>query len=225
MEKSESIATENFITAIYRSEQHEGWDTRPGSIARELGITSAAATDMARKLSRKKLIDYHKYKALKLTPSGKKLALSVLRKHRLWESFLHQVLGLSMHEIHREAELLEHATSDFLAGEISRFLGNPSTDPHGDPIPNEKGEVVKDDHSISLALAEAGHTYEVCRISGSDKEFFDFCHTNDLHVGASLKVRRQYSANRMTEVEVNNSRLLLSTLMAGTIYVIRKDSK
>lgn len=219
MDNSISIATENFIKTIYKFEQVDGLDTRPGSIARELGITNAAATDMARKLSRKKLIDYKKYKALRLTPVGKKMALGVIRKHRLWETFLHQVFGLDMHEIHREAELLEHVTSDFLADKINLFLGSPSLDPHGDPIPDKKGIIVPDENNILLSMADSDLEYEISRLSSSDEEFFDFCHSNQLTIGSVILVKKQFLKNKMTEIEINNARLLINMELANTIYV------
>lgn len=216
------MSIENFIKAVYNHENREGRDTRPGSIARELGITSAATTDMARKLAIKKLIDYQKYKEIRLTPAGRKIALGIIRKHRLWETFLHQVFGLTLHEIHREAEVLEHLTSDFLADKISLFLGNPTTDPHGDPIPDEKGEITRDPDSISLSSAEQGRDYEICRLAGSDREFFDFCHSNHLDVGSVLSVKKQYKLNRMTEVELDKTRLLLNEDLGNIIFVRKK---
>ena len=214
-----SIATGNFIKAIYKFEHREGRDTRPGSIAKELGITNAAATDMARKLSLKNLVDYQKYKKLQLTPEGMKMALSIIRKHRLWETFLHQVFGLTMHEIHREAEMLEHLTSDFLADKMSLFLGNPTFDPHGDPIPDEQGILLSNDDWVTLSLAEPGKEYEICRLSGSDKEFFDFCLTNRLMVNSNLFVKKQYIKNKMTEIELNKVKLLLNSELTKLIYV------
>ena len=219
MDNLVSIATENFIKVIYKFEQGEGWDTRPGSIAKELGITNAAATDMARKLATKKLIDYEKYKKLKLTASGKRMALSIIRKHRLWETFLHQVFGLSLHEIHREAEVLEHLTSDFLTEKINHYLGNPRLDPHGDPIPDELGIIPDDKSSIILSVAKSGEKYEISRISGSEKEFFDFCHSNNLIVGSVILLMKQYSRTGMTEIEVNKTKVLLNREMSNTIYV------
>lgn len=131
-----SVSVENFIKTIYHLNEHAEKDTKPGSIAHELKISNAATTDMARKLSLKNLIHYQKYKPILLTPKGQKLALSVIRKHRLWETFLFEKFNLSLVEIHREAELLEHQTSDFLADKIEEFLGRPTIDPHGTPIPN-----------------------------------------------------------------------------------------
>ena len=107
-----SISIENFVKAIYLQEQRMGEDTRPGTLAKLLNISNAATTDMARSLAQKNLVNYTKYQKLTLTPEGEKLALSILRKHRLWEAFLSQTLNLSLNEIHKEAELLEHATSD-----------------------------------------------------------------------------------------------------------------
>ena len=214
-----SIASENFIKAIYKFENDEASDTRPGSIAKELGITSAAATDMARKLAQRKLINYQKYKALSLTPEGQKLATGIVRKHRLWETFLHKIFGMSMHEIHREAELLEHLTSDFLAEQISLFLGNPKIDPHGDPIPDEEGLIAEEGTNLILSTAEEEKNYQISRLAGSDKEFFDFCHSNQLLVGATLCVKKQYPKTRMTEIEVNKTKLLLNMELTNTIYI------
>jgi len=214
-----SVATENFVKVIYNFERREGWDTKPGAIAKELGISNAAATDMARKLSVKKLLDYEKYKKLKLTPSGEKLALSIIRKHRLWEAFLHKVFGLSLHEIHREAELLEHFTSDFMANKISQFLDNPTIDPHGDPIPDENGMLPIDENSVLLSLAESENEFEISRLKGTEKEFFDFCLSNNLLVGNTLKVNKQYSNTRMTEIEIDGLKLLLNENLTKTIHV------
>ncbi len=131
-----SVSVENFIKTVYHLNENGEKDTKPGSIASELNISNAATTDMSRKLARKNLIYYQKYKPILLTAKGQKMALSVIRKHRLWETFLFENFNLSLDEIHREAELLEHQTSDFLADKIEELLGMPKVDPHGTPIPN-----------------------------------------------------------------------------------------
>ncbi|MDX1317419.1 MAG: metal-dependent transcriptional regulator, partial [Xanthomarina gelatinilytica] len=136
-----SVAIENFVKAIYKNDNNDSNDTKPGNIAKKLGISNAAATDMAKKLASKNLLQYEKYQSLQLTDEGTKMALNVIRKHRLWEALLFKLFDMSLHEIHRESELLEHATSNFLADRISEYLGNPKFDPHGDPIPNANGEI------------------------------------------------------------------------------------
>lgn len=220
METYNSSSVENFIKTIYNFERREGWDTRSGSIARELGITNAAATDMARKLAIKKLINYEKYKALRLTNSGEKLAVDVIRKHRLWETFLHRVLGLSLHEIHREAEMLEHATSDFLLEKISTYLGNPVIDPHGDPIPDKQGVFEKNTECMSISETSENEYYRISRLSSSEEEFFDFCNTHQLLPGTVLKIRKHYLRNQMTEIEINENVIILNTNLASFIFVV-----
>ena len=214
-----SVATENFVKAIYKSKINDITDTKPGNIAKLLGISNAAATDMAKSLAAKNLVDYQKYKALQLTDEGEKLALKVIRKHRLWEAFLHKTFDMSLHEIHREAELLEHETSDFLANTISTFLGNPKFDPHGDPIPNENGEITTKDTSVSLSKTKENKTYIIARLMSDDKEFFDFCAINGLKYGNKLTVIKQFSKNKMTQITINNNTILLNQDFTKIIYV------
>ncbi|MBN2273004.1 MAG: metal-dependent transcriptional regulator [Bacteroidales bacterium] len=196
-----------------------------GKIAAVLNITNAAATDMAKKLAARKLVNYTKYKPLTLTQKGNEIALNVIRKHRLWESFLYETLNLSLHEIHREAEILEHLTSDFLADKISKYLGNPSTDPHGDPIPAINGKIIPDKTQLLLSEASAGHNYTVCRLSGIEEEFFDFCSSNHITVGSIIWIAKQYSVNKMTEIKIKTDKILLNYEFANLIYVKQVQNK
>lgn len=214
-----SVAIENFVKAIYKNNNNASNDTKPGNIAKKLGISNAAATDMAKKLAAKDILNYEKYKALKLTEKGEKMALNVVRKHRLWEAFLHKTFDMSLHDIHREAELLEHETSDFLANKISEYLGNPKFDPHGDPIPNEAGEITTIDTSVSLADTQEGKTYTISRLMSDDKEFFDFCAQNGLKYGNTIVVSKQLSNNKMTQILINNNTILLNEDFTKIIYV------
>jgi DtxR family Mn-dependent transcriptional regulator len=214
-----TVSVENFIKIIYKQGKQSSADTRLSTIAGLLNITNAAATDMARKLAIKKLVNYIKYKPLTLTPSGNHLALSVIRKHRLWESFLYKTLNLSLHEIHAEAEQLEHFTSDFLADKIENYLGNPVTDPHGDPIPSFNGEIKTDNSQMRLSEADAGYTYEISRLFSSEKDFFDFCTSNHITIGSNIWVEKQYDSNKMTEIKINENKILLNESFSTIIYV------
>lgn len=220
-----STSIENFVKVVYQYEQNQIQDTRPGTIARALGISNAAATDMSRKLSDKKLLLYEKYQELKLTEVGKKMALHVIRKHRLWEAFLFRVFNLSLHEIHREAEMLEHQTSDFLADKISAFLGYPDIDPHGEPIPDEHGGVWYRSEQVLLTFAQTGRNYEITGLTGSDKEFFDFCTNNNLEIGTKLKVVKQYEKVNMTEINNGKVKLLLNHDLANMVFVTQIVTK
>ncbi len=213
-----SVSVENFVKTVYNQQHLSEADTKLSTIARILKISNTAATDMARKLSAKNLVNYIKYKPVSLTDSGKKLALNVLRKHRLWESFLYETLELSLHEIHCEAENLEHFTSDFLANKIEQYLDNPSVDPHGDPIPSKKGVLSYENNQISLMHSIAGKTYEVLRLNSSDKDFFDFCAANQINVGTKIGVEKQF-LNGMTEINIGAQKMLLNNQVTNVIYV------
>jgi DtxR family Mn-dependent transcriptional regulator len=214
-----SIAIENFVKAIYKNDKHDVNNTKPGNIAKKLGISNAAATDMAKKLAAKDLLHYEKYQALQLTEKGTKMALNVVRKHRLWEAFLFKTFDMSLHDIHREAELLEHQTSDFLAEQISSYLGHPKFDPHGDPIPNSDGEITTKNTSISLAKTEEGQSYIISRLMSDDKEFFEFCALNGLKNGNTVLIVKQFSKNKMTQITINNNTILLNEDFTKIIYV------
>jgi len=214
-----SVAIENFVKAIYNHKHHEHRDTKPGTIAKKLNISSAAATDMSKKLAEKGLLQYQKYQELQLTTEGTKMALSVIRKHRLWEALLYKLFDMSLHDIHREAELLEHETSDFLANKISNYLGNPKFDPHGDPIPNSNGEITTKNTSISLFHAVEGKKYIISRLMSDDKEFFEFCAQNNLRYGNTIKISKQFIKNKMTQITSKNSTLLLNEEFSKIIYV------
>ena len=214
-----TISVDDFVKAIYKQSVITKADTKLSTISELLNISNAATTDMARKLAQKGLVNYIKYKPLTLTNEGKKLALNVLRKHRLWEVFLYQTLGLSLYEIHQEAENLEHFTSDFLADKIEEYLGNPETTPQGAPIPSYNGQIHVDSSQILLSEAKAGAMYEISRLSGSEKDFLDFCKSGGITIGAKINVERQYRSGKMTEITINKNKILLHEDIANIIYV------
>ena len=214
-----SVSVENFVKAIYKQNKLTGNDTRLSTLAGILDISNAAATDMARSLAAKNLVNYTKYKPLTLAEKGNELALNVIRKHRLWESFLYQTLNLSLHEIHTEAEQLEHSTSDFLANEIEKYLGNPTLDPHGDPIPTFNGQMETDQTQKRLSETKTEQTYQISRLSGSGKEFFDFCNSSGIKIGSSVWVEQQYISNKMTEIIINQKTILLHEDFTNLIFV------
>ena len=214
-----SVATENFVKAIYQFSKHSEYDTKPSSVAKKLGITSAAATDMSKKLALKGLLDYKKYQELKLTAEGELMALRIVRKHRIWESLLFKILDLSLHEIHQEAELLEHETSDFLAEKIHEYLGFPDFDPHGDPIPDINGKFPDLKDSVALSKAVVNKNYRISRLQSDDKEFFDFCAEHKLTNGELITVEKQFEKTQMTQVKVNGVTLLLNYNFTSLIQI------
>ncbi|HTN68506.1 MAG TPA: metal-dependent transcriptional regulator [Dysgonamonadaceae bacterium] len=220
-----SISIENFVKTIYLQEQRMGEDTRPGTLAKLLNITNAATTDMARSLAQKQLVNYTKYQKLSLTPEGKKLALNILRKHRLWEAFLSKTLDLSLHEIHEEAERLEHLTSDFLADKIDSFLNFPESDPHGDPIPCNEGVITKEFDAVLLSDAEIDKDYTIVRLFSSNPDFFDFCASNNISIGSTVRVINNFEEMKMKEINIHEKNLLLNEEFTNIIYVKTKDEE
>ena len=218
-----SISKENFLKTIYLQEERPGGDTRPGTLARLLNISSAATTDMAQSLAQKNLVNYIKYQKLSLTSEGRKLALNVLRKHRLWEAFLHKTLDLSLREIHDEAERLEHLTSDYLADKIENYLNFPSSDPHGDPIPSREGEIYKSSDTVTLSSAHTGKGYIVVRLAGWDTEFFDFCASCLIEVGSAIFIENDFKKMKMIEITVEEKRLLLHREFTDRIYLKERE--
>ncbi|WP_317172245.1 metal-dependent transcriptional regulator [Hymenobacter sp. BRD67] len=135
-----TITEENYLKTIYKlAEVEPGQGVSTNRIAAALVTRAASVTDMLRRLAEKGLLEYEKYRGVRLTPEGRRLALLTVRKHRLWEVFLVQQLGFSWDEVHEVAEELEHVQSPLLMQRLDAFLNFPTLDPHGDPIPAEDG--------------------------------------------------------------------------------------
>jgi DtxR family Mn-dependent transcriptional regulator len=149
-----SFTEENYLKAIYSIQQrNSSGEVSVNEISERMQTRPATVTDMLRKLSEKNLIHYEKYKKVTLSDAGKGHALSVLRKHRLWETFLHKKLNFSWDEVHEVAEQLEHIQSQKLVDKLDEFLGYPEFDPHGDPIPKQNGDMPV---SSAIRLLDAG---------------------------------------------------------------------
>lgn len=136
-----TLAEENYLKSIYHLSLEGEGSVSTNAIAENLSTKPASVTDMVRKLSDKKLIDHEKYRGVIVSELGKKIALGVIRKHRLWEVFLVEKLGFNWDQVHDIAEQMEHIKSPLLIKRLDDFLGNPTVDPHGDPIPDEQGEI------------------------------------------------------------------------------------
>jgi DtxR family Mn-dependent transcriptional regulator len=214
-----SYSEENFLKTVYLENKQPGEAIQLSTVAELLGVSNAAVTEMARKLADKKLVNYIRYKPLTLTKEGQNLALKAIRKHRIWETFLFRTLHLSLFEIHREAEQLEHLTSEFLIEKIDQFLGEPTVDPHGDPIPVADGTVNQDRTQIPLLNAEAGKSYVVSRLFSSEEDFFEFCLLNGIGVGTTVLVIKQYDQKKLTHIKIEHNSILLNKEFSGFIYV------
>ncbi len=184
-----SSTVENYLKRIYLEQQAEpaGEIVSMKSLAGAMGVTPGTATSMARSLADSRLVAYEPYGGVKLTARGRTLALRVLRRHRLIESFLVDALGLDWSEVHDEAESLEHAISDKLLDRIDEFLGFPSVDPHGDPIPTAAGEV-RQAALTALTEVEEGAEVRIARVLDQDEKFLRFVDRHMLRPGTRARV-------------------------------------
>lgn len=165
-------AEENYLKAIYKITQNTADQTvNTKAIADELGTTSASVTDMIKKLTDKSLLSYEKYYGVSLTKEGQKMAIKLLRKHRLWEVFLHDKLGFNWDEVHDVAEQLEHIQSLLLIERLDAFLDYPKFDPHGDPIPNENGNFTYRNQVSLSSIKESGKQLIMLGVKRHHSEF------------------------------------------------------
>ena len=191
-----SSTVENYLKAIYKAQtaQDESKCLVPmGQLAVSLGVVPGTATTMVKALADSGLVDYEPYAGVRLTAAGKKLAALVLRRHRLMELFLVRVLGMSWTEVHDEAERLEHAASDHLIERIDEMLGRPSTDPHGDPIPNSEGAVTTP-HYQTLLNCPLNTTVVLTRVTDQDPEFLRFLENSELTPGQAIRLEARDTA-------------------------------
>src|SRR5215475_1118634 len=171
-----SSTVENYLKAIYQGQTALPAGTRlvpMGYVASALGVTPGTATTMVKALAESGLAEYEPYSGVRLSKAGSKLAGLVLRRHRLVELFLVQVMGMSWTEVHEEAEQLEHVVSERLIERIDEMLGRPTHDPHGDPIPNQEGAITQR-HLDSLLTCPLGTALKVTRITDQDPVFLRF---------------------------------------------------
>lgn len=182
-----SQTVENYLKTIYvaQTAAADGELVPMGQVAAALGVVPGTATTMIKTLAESGLVRYEPYMGVRLTPAGEKIATLVLRRHRLVELFLVQILGMSWAEVHDEAERLEHAVSERLIDRIDEMLGRPAVDPHGDPIPTAEG-LVMHANDLSLLTAAIGDSYRVSRILDQEPEFLRFVEEHGLVPGRTL---------------------------------------
>lgn len=183
-----SQTEENYIKAIYAlSERSKSFDTSTNEIAIRINTKPPSVSDMLRRLTAKKLVTYQKYKKVQLTKTGKQVAIQIIRKHRLWEVFLHEKLNFTWDEVHEVAEQLEHIHSEKLTQRLEEYLGFPQYDPHGDPIPSATGEL-KEPKRLMLSEISVGQSCQVVGVKDSSTDFLQYLHQMDVGIGTKIKV-------------------------------------
>jgi len=200
-----SLTEENYLKAIYHLSEDGTKGVSTSEIADVMQTKAASVTDMIKRLSSKGLISYEKYHGVGITKAGKSGALNVIRKHRLWETFLVNKLGFAWSDVHEVAEQLEHIQSPLLIEKLDHFLGHPSYDPHGHPIPDKEGRitVVKNQ---PLSHIEKGTECKVCSVTDSSSSFLHYLDKVGIHIGSVLLVQEKEAFDGSLEVVVDGKK-------------------
>jgi DtxR family Mn-dependent transcriptional regulator len=213
-----SIAEENYIKAIFHIQQRHG---RAGTnlLSGEMKTRPASVTDMLKKLEAKQLVKYEKYKGFSLSAEGSKLALSVIRKHRLWEYFLVEKLGFNWDEVHDLAEQLEHISSDELIAKLDQYLGHPGFDPHGDPIPDVQGRMQeqRQENLQAFPLQKKG---TVTAVKDQQFEMLNLLKHLQIRLGSVIHILNRFAYDGSVEIAVDKQApTIVSARVAENIYL------
>ena len=213
-----STSEENYIKAIYHLQKADGVVTT-NELAAQLNTKAASVTDMLKKLKAKKLLDYERYQGFQLSAEGKRIALNIIRKHRLWEYFLVEKLQMGWDEVHDIAEELEHITSPLLIEKLDAFLEHPKFDPHGDPIPDIHGKMASN-RQVNLIDLELNTPAEVCAVGSQSTELLELLRHRHIGIGTTLQVKKKFNFDHSLEIKTGNKpAFTISQQLAQTLFV------
>jgi DtxR family Mn-dependent transcriptional regulator len=214
-----SFTEENYLKVIHRLSEATSEDISTNAVAELMQTKAASVTDMLRKLAEKGWVNYQKYQGVRLSVEGEKIALSIVRKHRLWEVFLVDKMGFNWDEVHEIAEQLEHIESDQLINKLDEYLGFPKTDPHGDPIPNKEGILPELAYS-HLSEIKATKTCKLMGVAQDSAVFLQLLTKLNLSLGAKLDIQEINEFDRSIFVSINDaSPIFISHEVAKNILV------
>ena len=213
-----TISEENYIKVIYHLSLVSPKGVNTNAIAGMLDTKASSVTDMLKKLSEKELVSYQKYQGVTLTEKGFHSAKMIVRKHRLWEVFLVDKLNFSWDEVHEIAEELEHIKSEKLINKLDEFLSFPSFDPHGDPIPNAKGELVKIDKFL-LSEAILNNDYVCVGVKNSSVEFLQYLDKQNISLGSTIKVISREEFDSSLTIILNSNTISISNKIAENLFI------
>lgn len=216
--KQYSLSEENYLKTIFHLEQKAQGSVSTNDIAEKMETKASSVSDMIRKLGEKNLVDYVKYQGVTLSDKGRKTALRVIRKHRLWEVFLVEKLDFQWDEVHDIAEELEHIESDELVSRLDAFLGYPEFDPHGDPIPDENLQVKKIEKRL-LSELQIDQTAICVGVHESDNDFLQYLDKCQIGIGTKINIEEKESFDGSMRILVGEKSHFISKKIAENIYV------
>lgn len=213
-----TLTEENYIKAIYHLSSNGTENVNTNAIAEAMSTKASSATDMIKKLSEKNYADYKKYQGVTLTEKGKRVAVNIIRKHRLWEVFLVEKLNFTWDEVHEVAEHLEHIKSDKLIDELDAFLEHPTHDPHGDPIPDKDGNFQHID-KIVLAKANIGVAYKCVGVDDTSTAFLQYLDSNGIALGTMITVIHKEPYDNSVKIQLKDTEIVVSQSVAKNLYL------
>tara|TARA_B100000767_G_scaffold268701_1_gene289393 strand:+ start:380 stop:1036 length:657 start_codon:yes stop_codon:yes gene_type:complete len=213
-----TLSEENYLKTIYHLELDTDKGVSTNAIAKKLETKASSVSDMVKKLSEKEVVVYKKYKGVTLTEQGRKTAANIVRKHRLWEVFLVEKLNFSWDEVHDVAEQLEHIQSSKLVDQIDAFLGFPTHDPHGDPIPDKDGDLKTIEKSL-LSTLEKNEIGVCVGVNDSSSEFLQFLDKKGITLGKQIKVLEKEDFDDSLSIQINGKKLSISNKIANNLYI------
>ncbi len=218
MEANFSVTEENYIKAIYHLQKADG-NVGTNEVAAELNTKAASVTDMLKKLKQKKVLNYEKYHGFSLSSQGRKIALGIVRKHRLWEFFLVEKLQFGWDEVHAMAEELEHVSSKKLIDKLDDFLGNPKFDPHGDPIPDVNGKMVALPQ-VNLTDLPVNQQAQVSSVGIQSTALLELLKHKQIAIGTQLQVKKQFAFDHSIEIKIKgHAAFIISQQLAQALFV------
>lgn len=218
-----NISKENYLSTIYRHRNNEG-GIKAKQLAEQLEISNAAVTDMMKRLSRDGLVNYTRYKGIKLTGQGETYAKNMVRRHRIWELFLQRIVGMPWDKVHDEAENLEHSSSDELVNRLEVMLDFPQFDPHGDPIPDKNGMLPKQKKMIPLSMIRTGEIVKVVRVNDFDNDFLIYLSGIGIKLDKKLIIKDVLNFDKSMLIEIDGNEINISNTIAANIFVVRQNN-
>ena len=213
-----STSEENYIKAIYHL-QGDDVTVTTNELARELKTKPASVTDMMKKLKTKKLLHYQPYQGFRLSNEGSKVALGIIRRHRLWEYFLAEKLKFSWDEVHAIAEHMEHVSSKKLIDKLDEFLGFPRVDPHGDPIPDANGKI-ETSKQVCITELALNKPALVSHVSDQSSEILELLKHKNISIGTRVEVKKRFGFDNSMEIKIRQQQPFnISEQLAKNIFV------
>ena len=217
-----SASKENYLKAIFHLQQDQS-SVSTNALAEALNTKPASVTDMLKKLKQQRLLQYEKYKGVKLTNEGRKVAVSIVRKHRLWEFFLVEKLGFGWEEVHDIAEEMEHISSKKLIDRLDQYLNYPVADPHGDPIPDMQGRMPVN-QQINLSDLPVNVVSTISNIGNQSAELMELLNHKNIKIGSKIEVKKKFSYDNSLEIKIRNQHpFTISGELAKSLFVKYAD--